>query len=418
MDQSKTYDLVDHPILLLKLKALGLDEHAIKFMDTYLNNRIQSVYIEGKYSYPLHTGCRSVIQGSGLSNIMYLIFILDLPLIHQEQVLSIPLILKSDNPDSVTYIDDNFILVKKQEALSIQDSLNNTILKIETYMSQNMLALNKEKTQLVVLTKNQNLKNTVQIAAEPKNVIHSKSVKILGVEISDTINWRHFLLDSKRSISKQLVTRTNALKLLKKTTPTSTLKILSHGIWMSKLLYGAELWSGAPKYILKHLQHLQLDAARAIIGPIARQWSTTHLLKDMNWLSIQQIAQLSSAKMTHKCLLSGKPEVINHLLVDGMKNKRTTQSNGPFRLGPKPAGVGQSKTSKYQYRANAYQYFSEIPQILREIRKPHLFNKRVKRWLRNNDDLPTNRQYDKDQNDQGLNDQDNQSDQITTTNNQ
>ena len=321
MDQSKSYNLVDHPILLLKLKALGLDFHAIKFMETYLNNRIQSVYIEGKYSYPLHIVSRSVIQGSGLSSILYLIFTLDLPLIHQQQTTPIPLILTSDTPDSVTYIDDNFILVRKQAGLTIQESLDNTIQKVETYMSQNMLALNKEKTQLVVFTKNKDLKNQVQITAKPKNVIHSMSVKILGVEISDNINWRNFLLDSKRSISKQLVTRTNTIKLLKKTTPTSTLKILSNGIWMSKLLYGAEIWSGAPKYILKHLQHLQLDAARAIIGPSARQWSTTHLLNEMKWLSINQIAHLASAKMTHKCLLSGKPEVLNHLLVSGMMNK-------------------------------------------------------------------------------------------------
>ena len=159
--------------------------------------------------------------------------------------------------------------------------------------------------------------------------------KLLGIEITEYVNWRHFLLNGKNSISKQLITRTNALKMLKRTTPTDTLKVLSHGIWMSKLLYGAEIWSGSPKYIHKHLQHLQLDAARAVIGPKSKQWSTSHLLKEMNWLSIQQLAHLSSVKLTHRCLLSGRPEVLNYQLVSKMVNKRTTRSNGPYKLGTK-----------------------------------------------------------------------------------
>ena len=162
---------------------------------------------------------------------------------------------------------------------------------------------------------------------------------------------------------------------------------------MSKLIYGAEIWSGAPKFIIKHLQRLQLDAARSIIGPSAKQWSTTSLLKEMNWLGIQQIAHLSSVKMTHRCLMSGRPEKLNYKFTSKMNNTRITHTTGPFRLGNKPPGVGNSKLSKYQYRPNAYRYFEQLPQVLREIRKPHLFNKRVKRWLKNNDDLPTSKNY-------------------------
>ena len=59
---------------------------------------------------------------------------------------------------------------------------------------------------------------------------------------------------------------------------------------MSKLEYSVEVWSAAPAYILKTLQSLQLEAARMAIGPRSRQWSTTHLLKEISWLSISQLA--------------------------------------------------------------------------------------------------------------------------------
>ena len=393
MDQSKAYDLVDHAILIKKLEAIGLDEMSIKFMKTYLSDREQTVYIEGKFSYPLHIGPRSVIQGSALSSILYIIFTMDLPLIHEEEMLSISNLQESKNPDSITYVDDNFVHVKQMSNSTLQESLDAAIANIEIYMAQNQLALNKEKTHMVILTKNKTLKDNIKIIAAPENVTHSKIVKILGIDITDDINWKHYLIDGKVSISSQLIKRTNSLKLLKKTTPTETLKILANGIWMSKLLYGAELWSGAPQYIFKHLQHLQLEAARSILGPATKRWSQTHLLKEMNWLSIPQIAQLQSVKMTQRCLMSGRPEVLNFKFTSKMNKIRNTRSNAPFSLGNKPPGVGTTKNTKYQYRPNAYKYYSQLPLILRQIKKPHIFNKRVKRWLKNHDDLPENKSY-------------------------
>ena len=201
-------------------------------------------------------------------------------------------------------------------------------------------------------------------------------------------------MDGKQSIKNQLITRLNSLKILKKSTNTEQIRKFANGIFMSKILYGAEVWAGAPKYILKSLQHLQLDAARTCIGPSSKQWSTTHLLKTMKWPSIQMIAQLSSAKLTHKILTKGVPETIHHKITSGMQKQRITRNCGPYKLGSKPAHIGTSKYSKYQYLANSYRMYQDIPQILKEIKKPDKFKQRVKRWLMNNDDLPAVRNND------------------------
>ena len=96
-------------------------------------------------------------------------------------------------------------------------------------------------------------------------------------------------------------------------------------------------------------------------------------------------------KLTHKCLLRGRPEVINFKLVSKMPHGRNTRFTGPYKIGPKPPGGGTSMLNKNQYLPNTYKYFDQIPQVLREIRKPSIFNKCVKHWPHNNDDLPTNR---------------------------
>ena len=89
IDQSLAYDLVDHSILLRKLKSLGLDKHSMMLMNSYLENRQQSTQVESFISEPLLIGRRSVVQGSAMSCILYIIFTLDLPLVFDEESLSI-----------------------------------------------------------------------------------------------------------------------------------------------------------------------------------------------------------------------------------------------------------------------------------------------------------------------------------------
>ena len=40
-DLTKAFDTVDHEILLYKLKAIGLSEHSVTWMQSYLRGRLQ-----------------------------------------------------------------------------------------------------------------------------------------------------------------------------------------------------------------------------------------------------------------------------------------------------------------------------------------------------------------------------------------
>ena len=60
------------------------------------------------------------------------------------------------------------------------------------------------------------------IPAVPKDIYHSRHLKILGIDIAHDLNWKFFLLDGKMSIYKQLVKRVNALKILKPSTSTGS----------------------------------------------------------------------------------------------------------------------------------------------------------------------------------------------------
>ena len=84
LDQSCAYNLIDHKILIAKIKLLAFQPSAIEWYTDYLSNQSQQVYTDGAYSNSLHIDAKYVIQGSVMLHMMYLIYILDLPLLFSE----------------------------------------------------------------------------------------------------------------------------------------------------------------------------------------------------------------------------------------------------------------------------------------------------------------------------------------------
>ena len=80
---SAAFDLVDHNLLLEKLKIYKVDSSTVNWLDSYLSNRRQKVSIDGTMSDELEVTL-GVPQGSILG-LLYVIYTSDLPeSIHQQ----------------------------------------------------------------------------------------------------------------------------------------------------------------------------------------------------------------------------------------------------------------------------------------------------------------------------------------------
>ena len=73
VDLSAAFDMVDHPLLLEKLKLFGLEDAACNWMCSYLGERSQGVMVDGCFSPPMSIEC-GVPQGSILGPLLYIIF--------------------------------------------------------------------------------------------------------------------------------------------------------------------------------------------------------------------------------------------------------------------------------------------------------------------------------------------------------
>ena len=144
LDLSAAFDLVDSTILLKKLKIYGLDDEFIEWIESYLTERKQAVWIDHILSDWLDVSV-GVPQGSILGPLLFIIFANDLP-----NSLTCPL---------DAYADDSTLTSTQKTIEEINIELNENCRLVSTWMSQNQLCLNAGKTQLMVGVTNQRLRN-------------------------------------------------------------------------------------------------------------------------------------------------------------------------------------------------------------------------------------------------------------------
>ena len=138
LDLSAAFDVVDHQILLQKLRLYKFSPSTVSWFRSYLEDRKQLVTVESRLSDPKPVGEQGVPQGSLLGPILFLIFYNDFPDVRE-------------NGDSVLYADDDTDTVSDADPEILQVKIQREADLSTSWVKDNRLVCSGSKTKLLVV---------------------------------------------------------------------------------------------------------------------------------------------------------------------------------------------------------------------------------------------------------------------------
>jgi len=277
IDFTKAFDTVNHQILLDKLAYLDLHPAIVALISSFLFNRTQSTRFGSTTSWPSPI-TRSIVQGSGLGPILYIIYMSDLKTLCDLNKLCL-------------YADDTSLLIPQSTNVSIADELEN----IKLWAFINKLIINWLKTKQMVLRR-PNLNASLLPPPLPDiELVHC--IKLLGVYVSCVFNQEAHVNFITLAASQLLY----LLKMLKLNgLNNKSLDCIFSAIVISRIIYAIETWGN---YVTKEM-----------IGKIdkmlkkARRWGLCSTL-----LNFEEIKQ-ERCKLLFKNICKNKMHCLSHLL--------------------------------------------------------------------------------------------------------
>ena len=138
LDLSAAFDVVDHQILLDKLKLYNFSPKTLSWFKAYLQERKQVVVVESKVSDAKEVGKQGVPQGSLLGPILFIIFYNDFPDVR-------------DEGSSIIYADDDTDNVSDKNPLNLKAKIQREADLSTSWVNDNKLICSGSKTKLLIV---------------------------------------------------------------------------------------------------------------------------------------------------------------------------------------------------------------------------------------------------------------------------
>ena len=312
VDFRKAFDLVDHKILLNKLKCYKCDVNCLSWFESYLSNRTQRVSLNNNLSAPASFKC-GVPQGSILGPLLFLIFINDLPLVLQNYVV-VDLF-----ADDTTFYDFQFDITQLET--NLQHALN--LLRI--WCRQNGMVLNTDKTKVMLITSRQKrlcMHNPVLfLTYSDIDMKMTHADKILGVHVDDNLMWN----DHFQYVLKKISTYLWLLSKIRFYLSVEHRLMFYNAYIKPHFVYCSTVWSNTSSGNINKITKLQRRACKLILSQ--DYTDIQEALKRLNILSFDQDIFLNKAKLMYKVYNNIAPVYLHELFQMRDINLDNTASN-------------------------------------------------------------------------------------------
>ena len=357
LDLSAAFDLVPPASLVEKLKVYGLEESFVAWVQSYLSDRYQAVWIDHVLSEYLHCPV-GVPQGSNLGPLFFMLYVNDLPSTlscHIDQ-----------------YADDSTLYATAKTIQGIDEVLGQSCDNVSNWMTENMLQLNAEKTHVLTLGTRERLAmpgNKVSVHMDgillQEDSEHQET--LLGVKIDANLKWHGqvgFLLE-------KLKTRLAGLAHVRHVLPYHVRKVVADGLFSSVLGYCLPLFGGCDAGEVQALQILQNRAAQMVTRSPPR--AKRHPMYDtLGWLTVNQLIVYHTILAVYRVRLTGEPEYL-------AKSLCRDNINGHIIIKPTRLSLLQKS---FKFRGACA--WNELPSTVRNLHGIASFKTALKLWIKQN----------------------------------
>ena len=294
MDLSKAFDSIPHDLLLSKMYVYGFSENACKFMLSYLSERTQRVKVRNARS-EWKMMRRGIPQGSCLGPLLFNLFLNDI-------------FLSVKHCELFNYADDNTLSATdhKTDKL-IEKLLTDTNIMME-WFGNNFMKVNPEKFQLMLMKPqglNMDLPSEIKVQ---ENIIKAEnSVKLLGIEIDDNLNFKNHVNILCNKASRQL----KVMYRFKNILGQKEKLLLFRSFILSTFNFCPVVWNFCGVGCIRKIEKIQERALRFLSNDYKSSYSV--LLKNTNQKTMLLSRLQVMVTEVYKCLKGLNPEPLNEL---------------------------------------------------------------------------------------------------------
>ena len=140
MDLSKAFDTLNHDLLIAKLEAYGFAKNSLKFIHSYLENRLQRTNVNNNFSVWKDI-IAGVPQGSILGPLLFNVYLNDI-------------FLFADNAYLSNYADDKTLYAIGDDHMTNRNNLIKNFSSLQRWFYDNYMMLNPDKCYYMSLGSN------------------------------------------------------------------------------------------------------------------------------------------------------------------------------------------------------------------------------------------------------------------------
>ncbi len=359
LDLKKAFDMVDHNILLSKLRKYGVTDHSNNWFKSYSTGRFQCVRHRGVKSNRKEVVC-GVPQGSILGPLLFIIYINDLSEYLTECDVSL-------------YADDTALFSSSISQIDLMMKLKMELSTISEWLKLNKLTLNVNKTKYVIFgTRNQvQAQINYKLDVNGQELERVQHMKYLGVILDSQLTFdEHVNFIHSKAVKKLGIVRKSREFLDRKTSLT-----LYRSSVLPHLDYCDLIYENTSKTNLNKLQLVQNSACRIMLLADKRT-SVSQMHKDLNLLPLDKCRDLHRAQDCFKHI-NDKTSSLSYMFIE-------KDSARPTRHGQTKQVHCPDLRTNYGHKAYSYRgpnFWNGLPNHIRLVTQKNEFRDTMTRLL-------------------------------------